>query len=262
MKPGKRLITAKTTSDKTGICKLCLQEAGLQMSHLVPRALYRHARSEGPGNNDPIVVTQNGTRRSSHQFRDRLLCWECEQRFCAGGEQYVMGQVNDRNQNFPLLNYLQTATPTTESSEYKHYSKEVSPEIDRMKLAYFAISVFWRASVHTWHSDSGVEIRINLGDKYNEAIRRYLLGQTPVPSLAALDVAVCSDQLNRQTFFPPIDNTKSREGRMVGFTARGISFFFGIGKSIPIFYRRLSLVNCRLAPIALYDCTKHPSWSF
>jgi hypothetical protein len=173
-----------------------------------------------------------------------------------------MGQVNDRYQHFPLLNYLQTKHATNETIEFRHYSKSDSPEIDRAKLAYFAISVFWRASVHTWYSESGDEIRINLGQKYNEEIRQYLLGLTPVPVRAALDVHVCTDAVNQQTFFPPLDNAKSKEGRMVGFTARGIGFTFGIGKTIPIFYRRLSIINYDLAPIAVYDCTKHSTWSF
>jgi hypothetical protein len=206
------------------------------MSHLVPRALYRHSSSDGPGNNDPMVVSRAGKQRSSHQFRDRLLCRECEQLFSIGGEHYVMGQVNDRHQNFPLLNYLRTKHATNESTEFKHYSKSDSPEIDRVKLAYFAISVFWRASVHTWYSESGEEFRIYLGEKYNEEIRQYLLGLAPVPMRAALDVYVCTDAVNQQTFFTPLDNTKSRAGRMVGFTARGVGFTFGIGKTIPIFY--------------------------
>jgi len=243
-----------------GICRLCLQQEDLQESHLLPRALYRMARAGGAkGNQDPLLVTKSGSKQSSHQTKDHLLCRQCEQLFSKNGEDYVMRLVTKQNGTFPLLETLEAVRPTVCSSEWRMYSVEDTPSIRRDKVAYFALSVFWRASVHTWRQANGEDTRIDLGKKYNEEVRRYLIGETSVPKNASLQVIACSDSLNQRTFFTPRENQKVRD-RSVIFLARGILFFLRISSTLAGFQRRLSIVNAREGWITTRNCSVRPVW--
>jgi hypothetical protein len=75
---------------------------------------------------------------------------ECEQRFSKNGEDYVMRLVTKRTGDFPLFEVLNRVRPTISGPEWNAYSSADTQTVDRAKVAYFAISVFWRASVHIW----------------------------------------------------------------------------------------------------------------
>lgn len=244
-----------------GMCKLCLKQRDLQESHLMPRALYRMARGVGTkGNQDPHVLTAKGGKPSSHQVKDYLLCWDCEQRFSQNGEHYVMNLLTRRNRSFPLLDVLNSVPPTMVGPKWKVYSSSDTPMIDRAKIAYFAISVFWRASVHTWEQENGGQIRIRLGEKYNEEFRKYLLGETLVPKNASLQLIVCSDVTNQNTFFAPQENQKVKD-RSVIFLARGVLFFLRVSNTLQGFQQRLSLINSEQEWITIRNCTDRPVWA-
>jgi hypothetical protein len=238
-----------------GICKLCLVNKDLRKSHLVPRSLYKKVRTRGAGNNEPGIRFVNGrTGRSSHQFQDCVLCAECEHRFNVNGEDYVM-RLTLRDGRLPLLEMLERARTTAERDGLKAYSTADTPEVEREKLAYFGISVFWRASVHTWHDQDGNPLRIELGNRYNEEIRRYLLGSAPPPPLAYLAVHVCTDELHRHIFYPPCRNIK-HASKIFEFLACGIRFTFGIGKSFPDLFRDSSILKRPNEWITSFDCRK------
>src|SRR5690242_10097212 len=133
-----------------GECKLCQLSKNLQESQLMPRSLYKKIRSKGRGNNDPTVVTPwRKPKTTSHQYQDYLLCWDCEQKFNLNGEDYVMRLAQTRGK-LPLLEMLeQIPNPTATINHLKAYTGAQVPDLDCDKLAYFALSVFWRASVHT-----------------------------------------------------------------------------------------------------------------
>lgn len=246
---------------RRGICKLCLREKDLQESHLMPRALYRMARGSGThGNQDPYLMTARGGRQSSHQTKDYVLCRECEQLFSRNGEDYTLRLLTKRNGQFPLMDVLASVAPTRAGRDWKAYALGDTPTVNRGKIAYFAISVFWRASVHTWDQEDGEKIRIRLGKKYNEELRKYLLGESPVPLNASLQVVVCSDLLNRMTFFLPQENQKVKD-RSVVFLARGMLFFFRITNKLEDFQRRLSIVNEPHGWITMRDCGNRPVWA-
>jgi hypothetical protein len=62
-----------------------------------------------------------------------------------------------------------------------HSNQAESPTVDRDRLGYFALSVFWRASVHIWKQRDGASITIDLGKSYDESLRQFLLGQSALP---------------------------------------------------------------------------------
>ena len=242
-----------------GVCKLCQKHRRLCESHLLPRGVY--VRSRGPDDTLPLIVSAKGEHQSQHQYKQYLLCEPCEQRFSENGEKYVLELMSDRNLKFRLLNILKRCPVTVEGTLWSQYSAQHTPEIDRVKLAYFGISVFWRASVASWKDANGLpESRIDLGKKYGEEIRRYLLGETEIPKLAFLTVYVCSDADSARRSFAPANNGKTNVGKITGFLVRGIEFNFGIGKSVPTYQRDLSLTNSDSQWIHLKDCQKTRTW--
>lgn len=243
-----------------GICKLCLQVKDLQASHLMPRSLYKKARSsEGTGNQDPLLVTTTERRRTSYQITDYVLCRQCEQRFNKNGENYVMRIVTTQDLQFPLLNALKKTSPSASGDGWASYSAADTPDINRDQIAYFAISVFWRASVHTWERESGELVSIDLGKEYNEQIRKYLLGEAPLPARAVMNVVACTERTSQISFFMPSENKKVRDGT-VGFGARGLLFFFRVSRTHAPWQRRISMINNANGWIAAYDCLKHDMW--
>lgn len=243
-----------------GKCKLCLRDRELQDSHLMPRALYRMARGSGTeGNQDPHVLTAKERKSSSHQIKDRVLCGECEQRFSKNGEDYVMRLVTKRSGQFPLLDMLAAVPTALKMPKWTAYSAGDTPGIDRAKIAYFALSLFWRASVHTWIQHSGERTRIDLGKKYDEEIRRYLLGETPIPENANLLVAVCTDEVSQKSFFAPEENQKAKD-RSFGVMVRGIFFLFRITRTPAAWQARLSMVNTPYELISVWNCFERGVW--
>jgi len=213
-----------------GICGLCLQERQLQYSHLMPAAMYRRTLTPGAANPNPVLVSKRTTVYTSDQLRAHLLCRDCEQLFSRNGENYVMRMVAGQ-QRFPLLEMLQGAN-AVESGDFRGYTLQALPNLDRSKLAYFALSVFWRASIHVWRNRDGTLTTIDLGKRYNEELRRYLLGEAEVSENIALLTVVCTDALSRGSFFSPTLDKKSGY-RSYSFNARGLLFILFVGGNCP-----------------------------
>jgi hypothetical protein len=45
-----------------GQCKLCLRTADLQMSHFIPKAMFKYIRDPAAPNPNPLVVTSKGPK--------------------------------------------------------------------------------------------------------------------------------------------------------------------------------------------------------
>lgn len=243
-----------------GTCKMCLAEKELQESHLMPRALYRMARGSGTkGNQDPHILRLREEKPTSHQVKDYVFCRDCEQRLSVNGEDYVMRLVTKRNGQFPLLDVLNAVDTPLKTAKWTAYTSAQTPNIDRAKIAYFALSVFWRASVHTWKQEDGEKVRLELGKKYNEEIRHYLLGETPIPKNAHLLVAVCTDEVSQKSFFMPAENEKVRD-HSVGVMVRGLFLMFRITRTPAPWQDRLSMINNPQEWISVWDCLQRGIW--
>src|ERR1700674_691530 len=85
-----------------GICKLCLNEDDLVMTHLIPAAVFKSLRSEGQ---DATSVTATRRLQISRQFQAPLLCATCEDRLNKGGETWVLARMARQipRARFPLF---------------------------------------------------------------------------------------------------------------------------------------------------------------
>jgi hypothetical protein len=213
-----------------GTCRLCLQtNKELKKSHFMPAALYKKTQNVNAPNKEPILVTARGSVQTSRQMRDHLLCADCEKLFNDNGERYVMSQVADRK-GFPLLATLQAATPTKIAAGFNWYDHLSAPLVDRSKLGYFALSVFWRGAVRSWEEYGEKYNTLELGP-YEESLRQYLLGQTAFPANVVVFFIICTDATSQDSFHVPSPGGK-QYGATYTFQTRGINFFMTVGKQM------------------------------
>jgi len=243
---------------KRGKCRLCEKETDIHNSHLIARAFYLRLRGKGRGNTDPHIVTSEGARSTSYQYRQHLLCKTCESRFKDGGEDYVLG-ISAQPDPFPLLEIITAANSKYyRENSYKACDAISTPSIDRSKIIYFAVSVFWRASIVNWRMRDGTSsVRIMLGSRYNEEIRKYLMGEGALPRQCALEVNVATDLPSRNVIAAP--NGKHND-KVAGFAfqACGIHYNFAVGGRISNSAYNLSILKQPQQWIVAFSFLEHP----
>lgn len=208
-------------------CALCGEERELCASHLMPKGTYRILRSKVHKNPNPVVVNrERPTYTTSKQVVDYLLCGECEQRFSRYGEDWVLKHCYRDEKNFPLREILRRHKSLSDGEILVYPSARI-PEIDSARLIYFAMSVLWRAGVHTWPWE-GDEIHIQLGP-YLEPIRKFLLDKQGFPSNMALFVRVLAINYLLQTSRPP-ESANHDGAHSHHFAMPGIAFLLVVGK--------------------------------
>jgi hypothetical protein len=119
-------------------------------------------------------------------------------------------------------------------------------------LVYFCTSVVWRASVADWLSSGHEYERISLGNRYQEEIRRYLLGDAEYPQNVV--VVVILSQLDRPvlTFnFPRTDRFDFCRSHRVHIP--GITFMVMIGKDARRVLGEICILRSQAHPIFIGD---------
>jgi len=72
-----------------------------------------------------MVATLKGTRQSSYQVRDYVLCRDCEQLLSREGEDYVMRLIH-QDGRFPFLDLLNSHGLGLVVGEFRLYSAEMT----------------------------------------------------------------------------------------------------------------------------------------
>lgn len=173
-----------------GKCRLCSCDSELQDSHLLPKALYRMiGRGSNPTHPDTVQFTEGMQKKSSEQASRHLLCWDCEQLLSRNGEQWVLRNCYRGQGRFRLRTEV-TKRPALSQDEVTAYS--ASGE-EMTKLAYFSLSVIWRASLCDWFCRGQKYDQFELGS-YQEEVSRYLKGDAAVPSCVGVMVVLSALQ--------------------------------------------------------------------
>ena len=208
-----------------GVCKLCLQLRELKNSHFMQKALYRRFLKQS--GESPLVMTPALVTSTSKQVRDFVFCGECERRFNVGGERYVMSQISDARKSFPLRDTLREQTPTP-AGPFLQFSGHMAG-VDVNKLAYYAVSMVWRGAVHSWQSMAGQTTGLTV-KSHMEEMRRYLLGETPLPANIYVFVLVCLDLVSQVQALSPFPVGGVSEQR---FELLVSGIFFQVGIACP-----------------------------
>jgi hypothetical protein len=238
------------TNSKTGKCRLCLTEGvELQNSHFLPAAIYKVLRDEGSRNSNPWKLSAEGAVQTSKQMQEYLLCFKCEQHFREKGEDWVLRHCLLNSGQFRIKKILCARTDdivnVRDASGTRGYYASNIPEIDMEALTYFAASIFWHGSIHTWNEDGSVSVRFG---PYQEQFRKYLRGEAPFPRYCFLWVCVRDgDEIDRLTYAPI--GQKKQMYWMYKFPMPGLAFSLFVGKSVPAGYRSYCFVNGAFNPI-------------
>lgn len=222
-------VRRKRTAGKTvqGRCGLCLNEAQLRDSHLLPASIYRLSREAASKNPNPVAVTRTGAVATSRQVSAHFLCDACEDRLSRGGETYVVAQCARPDGSFALRSLLMSMRPLMCDSVWSLFDISGTPaKIDQ--FLYFAASIFWRSSAKAWSSGGPPKKCIVLGQKYLEEFRRYLMGESSFPSRSRLFVHVWNEDTIHFTSSVPATFRVQRTHRHK-FCIPGITFILFVG---------------------------------
>jgi len=225
-----------------GICRLCLEVAHLENSHLLPKSLYKLIKRADGGDDHPVVVSRETALETSKQVSDYLLCKNCEHRFNVGGEKWIIENCWRNETEFPIQEALHAFTPEPGTAvDLAAYRTDGVAGVEPQRLVFFAASVFWRAAAHHWGGPASYyPVRLDLGP-YREELRLYLLNQSPLPSNVVITVTVGRSRdsgENNFMIFPWLYRRQS-EFRQYRFVVPGIAFQMIVGKGIPPTLRAL-----------------------
>jgi hypothetical protein len=215
----------------TAPCGLCQQRRLLCDSHLIPAAALSLLLSPNLRNPNPIHVGDAHHFTTSKPLKNYLLCEDCERRFSAHGEDWVLGHSLRQDGEFKIREALLSTTPFTAFHDGLAIYRGASiREVDLDQLVYFALSIFWRAAAIEWKREARI-VKIELGP-YLEPLRLFLLNRGPFPDSMALVVRVTSD---RQPI-PIVNEPESRNHsgfRLHAFSVPGLTFFLLVGARLP-----------------------------
>jgi hypothetical protein len=230
-----------------GECRLCLEQRELQFSHLLPKALYRLVgRASNALHPDTVQISLNERKKSSEQARRHILCFDCEQRFNRNGEKWVLQHCYRGRGVFPLREDLRKRAPLGPISEVEAYSASVE---EVAILAYFSLSVVWRASLCDWPARGRTYESIDLGP-YQEQIRKYLLGKSQIPPNIELIVTLSQLGIPVLAFNLPV-SYRVDGIRCYSFHIPGISFVIPIARGISSSWLDICLLRSALRPIII-----------
>jgi hypothetical protein len=196
-------------------------------------------------NPNPIMGLPEETGPRQEQLQVPLLCSKCEQRFSARGEKWILENGYRLKGPSRIFQLLSSAQPISEEKWTVYPGAEIDG-LDMDKISYFGASVFWRASAGTWSVAGKKHRMIDLGARYEEQLRSYLVGEADFPRAIVLWSAVC-----RTPEPPPVISFPT--GERVGdgiyayhrhtFDIPGLSFMLFVGNRIPDHIRDFCIVR-------------------
>ena len=234
----------------TGVCRLCKNERQLHDSHLLSAGFYRAVSDKTSQNPHPILLMSDGAVRTSRQIRAHALCGECEQRLNKRGEDWVLDNFWREAGDFPLRQKLTKAEPVWTRDGKALYKSSDIAGIDKSKLACFALSIFWRASLVVWPIKGTRSGYISLGLKYEENLRKCLLDEAELGRNLSLWIWV-SDCAEPLLMANVPSGVKYDRFHGYHFTIPGVFFSLIVGAQQPEVHRQYCFVKSADAPILL-----------
>jgi hypothetical protein len=239
---------------KRGICQLCLRENQLRDSHFIPKSIYRRIRSGG----GPIVMTPQVILGTDRQVHAHVFCGNCETRLSDGGERYMASVVfQGPGKPFPFLEQVRTLrwlerNPLTFSGS--------QAGIDTEKLAYFALSMLFRAAVRKWDTLDGQQTSVNVTPEHTETMRRYLLGETAFPDAVVVVVTACLDLASQYLTFSPTSTHDGDERFQMSFLGVYLRVILGVAADDPL--RTICCIHSREKRVHVENCMSYSLESF
>lgn len=208
-------------------CALCLKPRPLCQSHLIPAFIHRLLKKD----QQLVVMASDNTFPTSKEICQRLLCADCEIRF-GRAEKFCSEVFMQADGQFPLRDVLRGAEVIAEDRRSSVKRGTVLGDEQVHKLTYFALSVFWRGSVTKWKYERRELKKNHLGEKYEELLRRYLLGEGQVPDAMSLMILL-SNAPNPMPFLHAPISSRYHGYYTHHFSIPGMQFVLTVGQVRP-----------------------------
>lgn len=235
-----------------GVCRLCQQpDKELQDSHLLAAGFFRRLRGRGKGNKNPYLMSLNWVGQTSKSAKQPLLCNDCEERFNASGERWVITHAyNPNTGSFPLRKLLRFAKPIFVGPLGGAYDASQVVGVDIKKLVYFGASVVWRASVRSWRLQREVYKQLPIKAEYEEGLRLYLLKEADFPANAVSVVYLSPSEVPLPTAVYP---ERLDEGTHVNyrFYVPGLWFQLVLGEQLAEDTRKMCILRSPFHPLCV-----------
>ncbi|MCG7656654.1 hypothetical protein [Wielerella bovis] len=178
-----------------GICELCGNEAVLQDSHFIPKAIYKKFSNIKEKGTSLYLMNNGESFPLSTQIKAHKFCSKCEGLFSKNGEQYFIDNALYQRALISEEQYSQKPENERRFKSYQEYIKNNIPYLVRFfienigyttniieyikpalseteidSLCYFAISIFWRGSLQ-W----AIKPQYNLPNDVLREMKDYLL---------------------------------------------------------------------------------------
>lgn len=212
-------------------CRLCKTESNLIDSHLIPKSAYKASKSFVLGSRRELVTVKTSSGSAAYsdvQVTLKLLCKSCEDLFSKNGEK-VLGRNWATVSSFPLLEALKISKPLAIGPEFSVYDTTAIDPDTLSSLFYFAISIFWRASVWDWGKEQDRYVG-SLGVKYEKKFRDFLLGREALENVYMIISVNDSGSMNGLITFPVMNKTAGAKFHI--FDVLGIKFTIFVGGHI------------------------------
>jgi hypothetical protein len=152
--------------------------------------------------------------------------------------------------DFPLRQKLKAAVPLWSVDGKALYKASQVAGIDVPKLSYFALSIFWRATLVVWPIKGKRASYISLGSKYEATLRKYLLDEAELGRNLSLWIWV-SDCVQPLLIANVPHGAKYEGFHAYHFAIPGVLFSLIVGAQQPEVYRQHCFVKSADAPILL-----------
>ncbi len=224
-------------------CALCKTTAMMQDSHIIPRWTYKRIIKGNPAGTpaSPVRIADGSAMAYPKQAKEYLLCRDCEELF-SDWEDYISIIAVQSDNSFPALDQLLNFTSLAGTNDQVGDASNLNTE----KIALFAASVLWRASVSETFSE------VNFGDKYNKLYQNYLLGKSQFPEQSCLVLEFVNPKsgprVDRYVVHP---ESQKKDGayHCHQFFLFGMWFRLFIGGRIPPSFNSISFVHEKLVRI-------------
>ena len=166
---------------------------------------------------------------TNNQVKTPFLCGTCENLLSKKGEKTVCGECYRGDGKFILRDKVKKASAITEGDKRWINPIKETTDINSDAYLYFGASIIWRSSAGKWSEKIG-KTQGSLGEKYQEELRRFLLGETGFPSKIYLLVSVDGDgdeDINPIVTFPTHEKSLGRHYHDFDIPGIRFSFFFG-----------------------------------
>lgn len=228
----------------------------------MPRSLYLAIRNAYPSEGKEIVFSRMIDQSSfytDYQVKEYFLCGDCENRLNKYGEGIVSSECHKGEGKFRLLEKIKAATPFATDGTEKWINPASDPTFYSKEYLYFGASIIWRASAGKW-SDGLDSYQNSLGPKYQEQLRKFLVGESEFPDNVYLGVYADNDiEILPLISFPTV-NKKSGYHHHT-FYIPGIKFSFLIGASVGGIKQLSATYRTKIFFIE-YSFNSHPDYKF